>query len=629
MPITPDCSSGADALETELISAADACAGHTQRGELVVGNHRLFWLQSDPATGTNGLWQLTGNGSGPVTVPGLAIRSRINGYGGGAVAASADGVFVVSEDQQIHLVDPERCGSRPITRSQAAAYGGLVADPIRHRVLAVREAGGAQQLVAIDLDGRLDVLHAGQDFYGAPAISGDGTRLAWVTWQLPDMPWLRSELWLGEIGATGTLTAARPLRAPAEGSVQQPVFDDNRLWVLSDHDGWWQPWRLDCRGGTTQWCSTGAPERDHANAPWQLGECHHCPLPGGGWARVHYQSGTAELWLVRPDGTRTRAAPTFTDFRHLRAVGQRVVCIARSSTRLDAVLGIDVASGEARLLAGGEPAMASGQPALPLDFDVPALSPGQLPLHGFFYRPEIRSGHRPPLILVAHGGPTSAAYPVFNPQVQYWCQRGFAVAEVNYRGSSGYGRRFRLALEGHWGEADVDDLERAADYLSCLGLVDPRQVCVQGRSSGGYTALMALIRSRRFAAGASLYGVTDPLRLRAMTHRFESGYLDWLLGSPEQFPERWHARTPRHHADRIGAPVIFFQGGLDNVVVPDQTRAMVSALKAAGRPVELHWFDDEGHGFRRPASQAVMLEWLYRFYRRHCAKFNERAPDLS
>ena len=612
------------------MSAYEACAAHTQRGELAVSSAGVFWLQSDPAEGNANLWYLSEQGPARLGPDGLGIRSRVNGYGGGALAASDTGVFVVGEDQQIRFIDLADGTCSLLTDDPGAAYGGLVADAPRQRVLAVREAGGEQQLVAVSVGGELRTLHSGQDFYSAPALSADGRMLAWTSWQLPDMPWVRSRLWTAGVVREGGLCRCRHWPTPSEASVQQPVFDRTRLWVLSDHAGWWQPWYLDTLAGDGLWYSGQSAELDHANAPWQLGECHHCPLANGGWARVQYRSGSGELWLLSPDGSNAfRAARDYSDFRFLRASGGYLYCIARSATHLDAVLRIERQTGQARILAGGENPLPGSRPALPLDIEVPALEHGEQPVHGFLYTPKRVSPALPPLILMAHGGPTSAAYPVFNPQVQYWCQRGFAVAEMNYRGSSGFGRRFRLALEGRWGEADVEDMERAADYLASSGLVDGRRVFIQGRSSGGYTALMAMIRSRRFTAGASMFGVTDPLRLRAMTHRFESGYLDWLLGAPEDYPERWCERTPLYHADRIAAPMIFFQGGQDKVVVPEQTRAMVDAMKAAGRTPELHWFEQEGHGFRHQANQAGMLEWLFCFYRKHSRKSHERTENLS
>ena len=617
------------------MSATEACAGYIQRSGLVASQAGVFWLQSDPDSGANQVWRIRDQASAPLATPYLNIRSRVNGYGGGALAAAPDGVFVVTDDQRICFVASEESSSQVLT-TDAAAYGGLVSDPLRQRVLAVRETGegvaeGRQQLVALMRTGELTVLHEGEDFYGAPTLTADGKKIAWVTWQLPDMPWLRTRLWTANVTESGTLEHVQSHPSPNEGSIQQPVFSGQALWVLSDHEGWWQPWQVDYQSAESGWLkAAAAPERDHANAPWQLGESHHCPLPGDCWARVRYHDGYGELWLSGPDRSEpVRISPDFSDFRSLCTTNGILYAIAKSPHRLDAVLRIDPRSAQAHVIAGGEPALPGHTLVRPVAFRVPAVGVELEPPQGFLYAPLTADNQPSKLILVAHGGPTSAAYPVFNPQIQFWCQRGFAVAEVNYRGSSGFGRAFRLALAERWGELEVEDMARAVDCLVGAGRADPERVFIQGRSSGGYTALMALSTDQRYSAGASLFGVTDPTQLRHMTHRFESGYLDWLLGDPEDHPQRWQMRTPRLRAAAVLAPVIFFQGGQDKVVVPEQTRAMVSAMRKAGQAPELHWFQDEGHGFLQPANQAAMLERLYRFYQRHSRKPSECTQSLS
>lgn len=619
MPTTPGCSSGADRL-----SARAVCSGHIQRAELTVSAAGLFWLETDPVDGRSRLRCLNNGALTTVGSGRVGLGSRLNGYGGGALAVLGDRIIAVTEDQQLLCLATDAPRTEVLIPESGATWGGLVADPSHHRVLAVRELDGCQSLMAVYPDGESHCLHGSEDFYGAPALSPDGRRIAWVSWQLPDMPWQRSRLWLAELDGDGQLQNLRHGVAPLEGAIQQPVFDGERLRVLSDHGGWWQPWHIVPERGSLAWSPVDAPDLDHANAPWQLNERHHCPVAHGQWATVRFRQGVGELWLVGADGgSGRRVASDFTDFRSLSPQGERLYCVARSATRLDAVIEVNPSNHRVRILAGGEQPIAT--PSLPEPFCVPASGNCDLDVHGFLYTPAASGDNPAPLILMAHGGPTSAAYPVYNAQIQYWCQRGFSVAEVNYRGSTGFGRAFRQALAGRWGESDVADMERAADYLAG----DGRPVYIQGRSSGGYTALMALIHSDRFSGGASLFGVTDPLRLRTQTHRFESGYLDWLLGDPAVHPERWYARTPRHHAGRIRAPVIFFQGGQDTVVVPEQTRAMVHAIKARGGRPELHWFDREGHGFRDHGNQARMLEWLHHFYRRHSRMANECAELLS
>lgn len=490
------------------------------------------------------------------------------------------------------------------------------------RILAVRESRGRQQLVTVQGHNRLRHLHDSEDFYSAPALSDSGERIAWVSWSLPDMPWVASVLWTADVDADGKLVRARCWPTPIDGSVQQPVFDGEELHVLSDHEGWWQPWQVSFAQGRANWTCLDATAADHASAPWQLGERHYLPLGDGGWARVRYVSGSGELWLKpSADGSPVRIRTDHTDFRHLTTSESHLCCIARSATCLDSVLQVDTTTGEFITLAGGEsPFDTIIVP--PETFRIPASDTVTAEVSGFWYPPPGHSPESapPPLILIAHGGPTSTAWPVFNPQVQFWCHHGFAVAEVNYRGSAGFGREFRLALAGNWGQADVEDMERAADHLVASGRGDARRLFIQGRSSGGYTALLAMARSRRFRGGASLFGVSDPARLREVTHRFESGYLDWLLGPPAEFPGRWRERTPVLQSHRIRGPMIFFQGGQDRVVVPEQTEAMVRVLEQNGQEVELWWFDEEGHGFRQRNNQVALLENLLAFYQRNSQK---------
>ncbi|NMT62294.1 S9 family peptidase [Marinobacter orientalis] len=593
----------------------------------------VFWLEFDSATSNNLLRKATAHGSEPVTSPDFGVRSQVNGYGGGAACAGADAVFAVeANQQQIHRINPETGLAEAVTKDPNVSFGGLVWDHRHHRVLAVRERAGRQQLVAVQGDSKVLHLHEGENFYAAPALSSSGSRIAWVSWSLPDMPWVRSVLWTADVDGDGALTRASCWPTPTDGSVQQPVFEGEELYVLSDHQGWWQPWHVTFADGRARWSCQDPAEADHASAPWQLGESHYCSLGRGGWARVRYESGRGELWLqLSADSAAGRVAADYTDFRHLTVFDATLYCIARSACRLDSVLAVNLGNGHVRTLAGGEAPFPGTPIVLPEAFRIPPSDGVDVDVSGFWYPPVegLSENGPPPLILIAHGGPTSTAWPVFNPQVQFWCHHGFAVAEVNYRGSAGFGRGFRLALAGNWGEADVEDMERAADYLVACGRADARRLFIQGRSSGGFTALMAMTRSQRFRAGASLFGVSDPARLREVTHRFESGYLDWLLGAPDDFPGRWQARTPVLQAHRISGPMIFFQGGQDRVVVPDQTRAMVRVLEQNGQAVELWWFEEEGHGFRQRHNQIALLEHLLAFYRGNSQKCDDGGEQFG
>ncbi|MFD2407777.1 prolyl oligopeptidase family serine peptidase [Azorhizophilus paspali] len=516
----------------------------------------------------------------------------------------------------------------------------------------------AHRLVALSLhDGTHRVLAEGADFYAAPRLSADGRRLAWIEWDRPELPWTATRLCLAGVDAEGVIGPAVTLAgATGDDSLQQPTFtDDGRLICLSDRAGWWQPWAE--RGG--QWHpapGAGHPaenadavfhttfevERrvdngvalstsgvdwseprplaaaDHASAPWQQGTVSYLPLAEGHLLLARQEEGWGFLIERDVAGRERYLAAEFSRFRQLAADADCFYCIAASPARLPAVLAIDRAGGALRVLAGGEAPLAEAELSRPQSLRF-ATGEGES-AQAFFYPPRNAAcpepGHgRPPLVVFVHGGPTSACHPVFDPRIQFWTQRGFAVADLNYRGSSGFGRACRLRLAGEWGRIDVEDVCALVRDLGEAGLIDPARAFVRGASAGGYTALCALAFRELFRGGASLYGVSDPASLRRVTHKFEADYLDWLIGDPERDAERYRQRTPLLHAGEIGAPVIFFQGGLDAVVVPWQTEAMVAALRAHGVPVEYRLYPDERHGFCRAAHLADALEREWRFYR--------------
>ncbi|MDC0663145.1 S9 family peptidase [Marinobacter sp. SS21] len=622
-----------------VLTPQSAAAAQLERETLRASAAGLFWLQLDPRTGACGLWRYLHSDARCLTPAGYGLRSRVNGYGGGAMCAFDTLVYGVNaETQQIDRIDPETGGVAPLTRTEGARYGGLVADVAGARILAVREwpdAAGQrpdQELVAVTQDGRITVLHAGADFYSAPAVSADGRRIAWVSWTLPAMPWQESTLWTAALSPGGPLRQARPVPSPQPASVQQPSFAGDRLCVLSDHRGWWQPYRVDGLDAPC-WTALAGQALDHANAPWQLAEAHHQALPEGGWARVCYRQGQGELWLCRQAGAQPRqVGADYTDFRSLQVYRGQLYGLASRADAAVSVVRLDLESTDGlAVLAGGERLLAPGQVSLPQRFRLPAASTDlSAPVSGFYYAPSDRTqSGLPPLIVNVHGGPTSAAYPVFNAQVQFWCQHGFAVAEVNYRGSTGAGRAFRLALAGQWGASDVADVGAAARYLVAQGLADGRRLFIQGRSAGGFTALLAMAAGNQFRAGASIFGVSDPARLRQQTHRFESGYLDWLLGEPQQYRERWLARTPVLQAKRMCGPVAFFQGGQDTVVVPEQTERMVAAMAQAGVAAPVQVYPEEGHGFRQQRNQSAMLAALLEFYRQQSMHPDEAPNNLG
>lgn len=604
-------------------SAEQAAAASADFAELHAAHGGVLWVAFDPLLARCGLFFCRDGAVRELTPPGFSVRSRVYEYGGGACCATEQGVAFVNErDQQIyHLsITPPSVGAecRPaaptsdqpqaLTARANCRYGDLFFVPAWQALLAVEESHEGEavvhRLVRIGLSGKRDVLVEGADFYAAPVADPSGQRLAWIEWDRPQQPWVATRLCLRESGERSRVLAGQG----GDQSLQQPRFDARGLlWVLSDQAGWWQPGCIDAD------MQLAVAPFDHASAPWQLGGRTYLPLENDELLLTRFEQGSGILIRHRAARTEQRLADGFTRFRCLAADAEHFYCIAAAPDRLPAVLAIRRSDGALRILAGGERPLHEEQLSRPQPFSC-AVGADESS-HGFFYSP-VSTEPRPPLVIFLHGGPTSACYPVFDPRIAFWTLRGYAVLDLNYRGSSGYGRAYRLRLAGGWGELEVEDIGAAIEALGEEGRIDVQRVFVRGGSAGGFSALRALAELPQLRGGASLYGVSDPLALRRLTHKFEADYLDWLIGDPQQDAERYQARTPLLQAERIKVPVIFFQGALDAVVVPSQTESMVEVLRKRGLPVEYHLFAKERHGFRLAANLAEALRAEHAFYRR-------------
>ncbi len=627
-------------------SAERAAAASRDFAELRAGHGGLFWIEYYPADARCTLWYWREGQASCLTPAGFSLRSRVYEYGGGAFCLTAQGVAFVNEaDQQIYV--QALCQQAPValSRNLECRYGDLQFDRRGNAIVALEErhgeSGVEHRLVSLALDdGERRVLVEGADFYSSPALDPEGGRLAWIEWSRPEQPWTATRLCWAERSVEGLWVNACCL-AGADGreSLQQPRFDENGiLFCLSDQNGWWQPWRE--RGGrlvvhelgdggaqsapyesrleSPVGCAPHTKDFDCAPAPWQLGTISYQPLAGSGLLLTRMRDGFGLLFEQGTHGLRQLAAD-YSRCRQLAVDERSFYCIAGSADRTASVLKIDRDSGETSVLAGGEQPLPDTQLSRPQSLYFPT-GQGES-AHAYLYLPNNAEycgmpGERPPLVVFVHGGPTSACYPVFDPRIQFWTQRGFAVVDVNYRGSSGFGRAYRHRLREQWGVLDVEDACQAVHALAVGGQIDPSRVFIRGSSAGGYTALCALVASDLFRGGASLYGVSDPLALRRVTHKFEADYLDWLICDPQKNPERYSERTPLRNAERITAPVIFFQGGQDVVVLPEQTESMVAALRARGVAVEDQQYPQERHGFRDAQNLADALEREWRFYQR-------------
>ncbi|WP_296258626.1 MULTISPECIES: S9 family peptidase [unclassified Pseudomonas] len=593
----------------DLFSAAQAVAAGTDFAELNVSPAGLFWSEFRPQDAASRIWRWSNGATTCLTPDGFSVRSRVYEYGGGSFCLTDDAVAFVNEtDQQIYIQPFDASTAHALTQGDKR-YGDVRF--ARGQILAVEEDKDVHRLVAINLvDGRCDVLAEGADFYASPTLSPDGNRLVWIEWWRPHQPWTSTRLLSAERQPDATWGRAHCL-AGGLGfeALQQPRFDEQgRLYCLTDRAGFWQPWVETLDGFE----ALPAAKADHAPAPWQLGGSSFLPLDDGAYLASWSEDGMGVLAVRACDGSMADFSGQYGRFRSLALDEHYIYCIAASATSPSAVLAISRSDKSVQVLAGGVAPLPAERISRPQTLRYPS---GSGEAHGYFY-PAMTDEEKPPLVVFIHGGPTSACYPVLDPRIQFWTQRGFAVADLNYRGSTGYGRAYRQALFLEWGVVDVEDACAVVEYLGNQGLIDPSKAFIRGGSAGGYTTLCALAFKDVFRAGASLYGVSDPLALAAATHKFEADYLDWLIGDPDVDLMRYRERTPLLHAEQIKVPVIFFQGELDAVVVPAQTRDMLAALLDNGIPAEGHFYPEERHGFRKASNQAHALETEWAFYRK-------------
>ncbi|WP_448189418.1 S9 family peptidase [Azospirillum sp. sgz301742] len=554
------------------------------------------------------------------------VRGRVHEYGGGDVLHIDDGlVFCHGLDQAVYLAAP---GAEPValTASGRDRFADFAHDAARRRLIAVCEhhpdeghSEPENSLVAIPLDGSGDnpVLVRGADFYAAPRLAPDGRRLAWLSWNHPNMPWDGTELWVAELDADGM--PGEPLRVAGgvDEAVVQPVWlADGRLAYVSDRGDWWNLHIWDGAGSR----AVLPMAAEFARPLWVFGHREVAAVDSRTLVCAFTRDGLWSLGVVDvEDGTLDRLELPFTDVAELFVDGRTVTFLAAGPASPSAVVSLDLDTRRwetVKRSTAAEPDPGCVSAAQPMRFPTDG---GEA--HAFYYPPanagfQAPDGALPPLIVKSHGGPTAAASAAWNPKIQYWTSRGFAVVDVNYRGSTGYGRAYRDALKGEWGAADVADCVAAARYLGSRGLADPDRLIVTGSSAGGYTVLCAVTFHDAFKAGASYYGISDLEALAADTHKFEARYLDSLVGPYPERKDLYAARSPIHFVDRLSVPMVFFQGLEDKVVPPAQAERMVEAIDAKGLPVAYVPFEGERHGFRKAESIVTALEGELYFYGR-------------
>ncbi len=623
---------------TSPISAASLTTSGVTLVEPAADGTDVYWLEARPAkAGRVVLVRRTADGRvQDVTPDPFNARTRVHEYGGGSYAVDRGRiVFANFADQRLYRVDIEPdTGApgepRPITPPEQLRFGGLVIDPRRDQVYAVREdhrAGGEPQntLVRLALDGPNEgggvLVAAGADFFSRPSLDPAGRRLAWVRWQHPNMPWDHTELWVADLDDVGDPIGPRRVAAGLEGSITEPVWaPDGRLLLLSDDTGWANLYSLDLptpMGAADPDPVPLAPlEFEFGQPQWGLGMSSYC-VTSAGIVCMWVADGLHRLGLLDEQGLHPISGDP-TSITNVRPYGDGIVCLTGSAAEPMAVVRVDPAGSGWQVLASAT-AEAPDHRWVSRPQPVSWTNTDGLTAHGLYYPPTnpdfvAPADDRPPLLVESHGGPTAMFVAAFTPSTQYWTSRGFAVLDVNYGGSTGYGRAYRERLRGSWGIVDVQDCVTGAQAMADRGLADRDRLAIRGGSAGGFTTLAALAFTDVFAAGASHYGVSDLAALATDTHKFESRYLDGLVGPYPQAREVYAERSPIRHTDRLSVPLILLQGADDLVVPPSQAQLMADAVRAKGLPVAVLMFDGEGHGFRRGENiiRAVEAEaWFY------------------
>lgn len=606
------------------ITAEVVSGGEIGLEQVRIDGDNIYWIERRPHEGGRKvIIRRSADGKlSDVTPTGFNARTRVHEYGGGDYAV-ADGRIIFSNfaDQRLYRQD---LGSEPkaVPPEGPFRYADGQIDRRRNILFSVREdhTGGREPintLVRIDLSaGDTAVVVAGNDFYSSPRLSPDGLFLAWLTWNHPNMPWDGTELWLGKLTADGSIVEKQKIAGDEHESICQPEWSPaGDLYFVSDRTGWWNLYRrrqTEIEALCPMQAEFGQPHWVFGTSLYgfALGKSIVCSYAEDG--RDYLATLDIETKALKPSAT------PFTAISQIHCAGDRVIFIGASPRLSSAIVSYHLHTRDFEILRRSREseidATFISEPQ-PIEFP----TENGLTAYGYFYRPKnpdytASRDETPPLVVMSHGGPTSSSSASLKYSIQYWTSRGIAVLDVNYGGSSGYGRAYRERLTGQWGIVDVDDCVNGARYLVGRGEVDPNRLAIRGGSAGGYTTLCALTFRNSFTAGASHYGVSDLEALAKDTHKFESRYLDRLIG---RYPERrdlYLERSPIHFTERLNCPMILFQGLEDRVVPPNQSEKMFEAVRAKKLPVAYLTFEGEQHGFRKAENIKRVLEAELYFY---------------
>ncbi len=610
-------------------------------GQIQVDDLDIYWVESRPSEGGRNVVvrKTPDNLRTDLTPLSYNVRTRVHEYGGGAYLVSRGIIYFSNDsDQRVYKQTQHDFDPKPITAEGPFRYADYLADPSRNRLICIREDHSATNrepantVVSISNDADSlnphgHILVAGHDFYASPRISPDGQQLAWLAWNHPNMPWDGTELWVAAIQPDGSLTHASCVAGGSKESIFQPEWSPTGvLHFVSDRTGWWNLYhidKVDTQALYTMEAEFGLPQ-------WMFGLSTYAFESPNQIICSYTQRGRWHLGrLDTISKTLTAIDSAYTHIQGVQIGRNHLFFTGSSPTESDSIVQLDLTAHCITILHRSLNCPVT-QEYFSLAEELEYATESSQQAYAFFYPPHNHNFHpppdeRPPLIVKSHGGPTGTCEQSLDLKIQYWTSRGFAVLDVNYGGSTGYGRHYRNRLNGQWGIVDVTDCINGAQYLIQQGRVDPKRIVISGSSAGGFTTLCALTFHNTFAAGSSYYGISDLEGLVQDTHKFEARYLDRLVGPYPEKLETYHQRSPIHFADQLSCPIIVFQGQEDKVVPPDQAEKMVAAVKEKGIPVAYLTFDREQHGFRKASTIKCVLDAELYFYSR-IFSFTPAAP---
>jgi dipeptidyl aminopeptidase/acylaminoacyl peptidase len=594
-------------------------------GEASMFGPDIYWIEARPSeAGRNVIVRRTTDGqTTDITPAPFNVRTRVHEYGGGAYLVTEDAIYFSNfADNLLYRQTPDK-EPQALTTDGKMRYADFVLDKERNRLVTVREdhtvsdTNCANTIVSVDLaTGANTVLVEGSDFYSSPRLAPDGNRLCWLEWNHPNLPWDGTELWVADLNEDGSFAKRECVAGGKRESVFQPEWSPaGVLHFVSERTGWWNLYRL-TEGQAEPLCEMEA-EFGYPHWVFRLSlydfisadEILCTYNTQGNWRLATLNAETKELAPIETP---------YTDIRSLHVGKEQAVFIGGSPVQMDAVVSLNLATKAIDVLQRSS-GLQIDEAYLSIAEAIEFPTENNQTAHAFYYAPknkdyEAPQGERPPLICISHGGPTAATSSTLRLTTQYWTSRGFAVVDVNYGGSTGYGREYRERLNGNWGIVDVNDCVNAARYLVEQGKADSNRLIIRGGSAGGYTTLAALTFKEYFKAGASYFGISDLEALEQDCHKFESRYNNSMIGPHPQAAELYRQRSPIHHTERLSCPIILFQGLDDKVVPPNQSEMMVEALRNKGIPVAYIALEGEGHGFRKAENIKRTLDAELYFY---------------